>query len=101
MTGKVPVPLILLLLDKKFLHPSTSMSIFDRLLPSDTKKYQYSSRETKICKNIFTPLLVCVDFYNKPPKNIELSGTFFDLGGTELKWNGASYNFAPLERNFY
>ena len=66
------------------------MSIFDRLLPSDTKKYRYSLWEAKICKNIFTPLLVCVDFYNKTPKNMELSGTFFNLGGTELKWTAVS-----------
>ena len=57
------------------------------------------------------PLLDCLDFYNKTPKNVELFGTFPHLGGTELKrngtsyfckfgtCNGTSYNFVPLERN--
>ena len=74
-------------MDKKSLHPSTSMSRFDRLLPSDNKKYHYSSWEAQICKNMFSPHLVCADFYNKTPKNVELFGTFLHLYGTELKWN--------------
>ena len=87
------------------------MSRFDWLLPSDTKKYEYSSWEAQICKNVITPLLVCVNFYDKTPKCMQLSGTFSHLGGTELKWNGTSYfcniwtsnrtsyNLLPLERN--
>ena len=82
------------------------MSRFDRLLPSDNKKYHYSSWEAQICKNMFSPHLVCADFYNKTPKNVELFGTFLHLCGTELvtfvkigTCNGTSYNFVPLERN--
>ena len=82
MVGKVPVPLKLLTVYKISLHPSKSIKKLDRLPPSFSQRISVlpDHKDHKPAKNVFIPLLVFSDYYNKTPKDVELYGNFSRLG---------------------
>ena len=60
----------------KTLNTSTSLSKFDNSSTSDSQEESAFFLRSTNLQIMFIPLLVCIDFYIKTPKNVELFGTF-------------------------